>query len=311
MALAGVCGARRACKDERGSAMHNFKENMIKRFFMLNGLLSIVILLGIFYLLLSRSLPALQEVGLKNFFAPGYWKPTAFATPQYSMLNLIRGTFMVGAGSLLFAVPLGVACATYLAEVAGSREREVLKPIIEILAGIPSVVLGFFGLVVLSPIIAQIFGLNSGINALNGSILVGIMALPTIVSLAEDAISAVPQSYRHASLALGATRWQTILRVILPAALSGIIAASMLGMGRAVGETMTVLMATGNALAKPGSFFDSVRTLSANIAIEMGEVPMGSIHYHSLFFVGLVLFIITFVINLLADIIFQRYREEF
>ncbi|MEW5920101.1 MAG: phosphate ABC transporter permease subunit PstC [Bacillota bacterium] len=290
--------------------MHNFKENAIKYFFMANGMLSIIILLGIFYLLLSRSLPALQNVGLTNFFAPGYWNPTAYTTPQYSILNLIKGTFMVGAGSLIFAVPLGVACATYLAEVAGAREREVLKPIIEILAGIPSVVLGFFGLVVVAPVIAELFGLNSGINALNGSILVGIMALPTIVSLAEDAISAVPQSYRHASLALGATKWQTILRITLPAALSGIIAASMLGMGRAVGETMTVLMATGNALAKPSSFFDSVRTLSANIAIEMGEVPVGSVHYHSLFFVGFVLFMITFIINLLADVIFQRYREE-
>ena len=289
--------------------MGNLKERLIKYFFMLNGLLSIIILLGIFYLLFSRSLPALQNVGLAKFFTPGFWNPTAYNMPQYSMLNLIRGTFLVGAGSLLFAVPLGVACATYLAEVAGPREREVLKPIIEILAGIPSVVLGFFGLVVLSPLIAQLFGLNSGINALNGSILVGIMALPTIVSLAEDAIAAVPQSYRHASLALGATRWQTIVRIILPAALSGIIAASMLGMGRAIGETMTVLMATGNALAKPASFFDSVRTLSANIAIEMGEVPVGSVHYHSLFFVGLVLFMITFIVNMLADIIFQRYRE--
>lgn len=289
--------------------MGNLKERLIKYFFMLNGLLSIIILLGIFYLLLSRSLPALQNVGLAKFFTPGFWNPAAYSMPQFSMLNLIRGTFLVGAGSLLFAVPLGVACATYLAEVAGPREREVLKPIIEILAGIPSVVLGFFGLVVLAPLIAQLFGLNSGINALNGSILVGIMALPTIVSLAEDAIAAVPQSYRHASLALGATRWQTIVRIILPAALSGIIAASMLGMGRAIGETMTVLMATGNALAKPASFFDSVRTLSANIAIEMGEVPVGSVHYHSLFFVGLVLFMITFIINMLADIIFQRYRE--
>lgn len=289
--------------------MHKLKEKAIKYFFMANGMVSIVVLLGIFYLLLSRSLPALQSVGISSFFAPGYWNPTAYTTPQYSMLNLIRGTFMVGAGSLIFAVPLGVACATYLAEVASHREREVLKPVIEVLAGIPSVVLGFFGLVVVAPVIADLFGLHTGINALNGSILVGIMALPTIVSLAEDAISAVPQSYRHASLALGATRWQTIVRITIPAAVSGIIAASMLGMGRAVGETMTVLMATGNALAKPGSFFDSVRTLSANIAIEMGEVPVGSIHYHSLFLVGLVLFLITFIINLLADIIFQRYRE--
>lgn len=290
--------------------MHRqFKEKMVRYIFMICGLMAVAVLLGIFYLLLSNSVPAVSQVGLKAFFVEGYWNPTAFGDPQYSIINLVKGTFLVGFGSLLFAVPLGVACAAYLAEVASPWEREVFKPIIEILAGIPSVVLGFFGLVVLAPLIARIFDLSSGLNALNGSILVGIMALPTVVSLAEDAISAVPRDYRHASLALGATRWQTLRRVTIPAAFSGIIAASMLGMGRAIGETMTVLMATGNALRSPESFLDSVRTLSANIAIEMGEVPMGSLHFHSLFFVGLVLFLITFFVNLLADLIFQRYRE--
>ncbi len=287
----------------------NIKENSIKYIFLLSGLLSIFILLGIFYLLFSNSYPALRDVGIKAFFSRGYWNPTAYSVPQYSILNLIKGTFMVGAGSLLFVVPLGVACAAYLAEVAAPREREIFKPVIEILAGIPSVVLGFFGLVVVAPLLSRIFGLPNGINALNGSILVGIMALPTVISLAEDAISAVPQEYRHASLALGATRWQTLKNVTVPAALSGILAASLLGMGRAIGETITVLMATGNALADPSSFLDSVRTLSANIAIEMGEVPRGSLHFHSLFVVGLVLFLITFIVNLLADIIFNRYRE--
>jgi phosphate transport system permease protein len=279
-------------------------------FFLLCGLISIFILLGIFYTLLNNSIPALREVGITGFFSTGLWRPTAFGAPQFSTLNLILGTFMVGIGALVIAVPLGVACAAYLAEVASSREREIFKPIIEILAGIPSVVLGFFGLVVLAPLIARIFNIPSGINALNGAILVGIMALPTVVSLAEDAITAVPQDYRHASLALGATRWQTIKNVTIPAALSGIVAASMLGMGRAIGETMTVLMATGNALAMPGSFLDPVRTLSANIAIEMGEVPRGSLHFHSLFVVGLILFLITFFINMLADIIFERYRRR-
>ena len=289
--------------------MNNIKENTIKFIFLCSGLLSIFILIGIFYLLFSNSFPALQSVGVRAFFSSGYWNPTAYGSSQYSIINLIKGTFMVGFGSLLFSVPLGVACAAYLAEVASPKERELIKPVIEILAGIPSVVLGFFGLVVLAPLLSRIFGLSSGINALNGSILVGIMALPTVVSLAEDAITAVPQEYRHASLALGATRWQTLKNVTIPAALSGIIAASMLGMGRAIGETMTVLMATGNALASTSSFLDPVRTLSANIAIEMGEVPMGSIHFHSLFVVGLVLFLITFTINLLADVIFERYRE--
>lgn len=290
--------------------MHKLRERAIRLFFLLCGLISIFILLGIFYTLLNNSIPALREVGITGFFTTGLWRPTAFGAPQFSTLNLILGTFMVGIGALVIAVPLGVACAAYLAEVASSREREIFKPIIEILAGIPSVVLGFFGLVVLAPLIARIFNIPSGINALNGAVLVGIMALPTVVSLAEDAITAVPQEYRHASLALGATRWQTIRNVTIPAALSGIIAASMLGMGRAIGETMTVLMATGNALAMPGSFLDPVRTLSANIAIEMGEVPRGSLHFHSLFVVGLILFLITFFINMMADIIFERYRRR-
>ncbi|HAP31857.1 MAG TPA: phosphate ABC transporter permease subunit PstC [Firmicutes bacterium] len=290
--------------------LHKLRERAIRLFFLLCGLISIFILLGIFYTLLNNSIPALREVGITGFFTTGLWRPTAFGAPQFSTLNLILGTFMVGTGALVIAVPLGVACAAYLAEVASSREREIFKPIIEILAGIPSVVLGFFGLVVLAPLIARIFNIPSGINAMNGAVLVGIMALPTVVSLAEDAITAVPQEYRHASLALGATRWQTIRNVTIPAALSGIIAASMLGMGRAIGETMTVLMATGNALAMPGSFLDPVRTLSANIAIEMGEVPRGSLHFHSLFMVGLILFLITFFINMLADIIFERYRRR-
>ena len=289
--------------------MRKIKENLIKYLLMACGLLSIFILLGIFYLLLSNSIPALSRLGIGAFFREGYWNPVAFGEPNYSINNIIKGTFMVAFGSLAVAVPLGVACAAYLAEIATTREREIFKPIIEILAGIPSVVLGFFGLVVLAPLLARTFGLPTGLNALNGSILVGIMALPTVISLAEDAITAVPQSYRHASLALGATRWQTLVKVVIPAAVSGIIAATMLGMGRAIGETMTVLMATGNALADPQNFLSSVRTLSANIAIEMGEVPMGSTHFHALFFVGLVLFLITFMINLLADLIFQRYRE--
>ncbi len=289
--------------------MRSIKESLIKHIFLACGLLTILILFGIFYLLLSNSFPAISRLGIGAFFTEGYWNPTAYGDPGYSINTIIKGTFMVAFGSLALAVPLGVACAAYLAEIASPREREIFKPVIEILAGIPSVVVGFFGLVVLSPLIARIFGLPTGLNALNGSILVGIMALPTVISLAEDAITAVPQDYRHASLALGATRWQTLVKVVVPAAVSGIIAATMLGMGRAIGETMTVLMATGNALADPKSFLSSVRTLSANIAIEMGEVPMGSTHFHALFFVGLVLFLITFIINMLADVIFQRYRE--
>jgi phosphate transport system permease protein len=277
--------------------------------FWISGIAIVVFLAGILFTLLSNSIPAFMEIGIKPFFIEGLWRPGAYGEPTYSINNFIVGTFMVTIGALFFAVPLGVAAAAYLSEIAAPWERELFKPIVEVLAGIPSVVLGFIGLVVLAPLISRLFGIPSGINALNGAILVGIMALPTIITLAEDAITAVPKEYRHASLALGGTRWQTIWRVTIPAAFSGIIAASMLGMGRAIGETMTVLMVTGNMIARPSSFLDSVRTLSANIAIDIGDVVYGSIHFHALFVVGLVLFAITFIVNLLADILIHRRPE--
>ena len=177
------------------------------------------------------------------------------------------------------------------------------------LAGIPSVVIGFLGIVLVGPLIAKVFGLYSGLNALNGSLLLAVMALPTIISISEDALNNVPQAYDQASLALGATKWQTVIRVKIPAALSGIIAACMLGMGRAIGETMTVLMATGCAPAMPESFLESVRTLTSSIAIELGEVAYNTTHYYALFAIGLVLFVVTFMINLISDIILHRYEK--
>ncbi len=289
--------------------MHSWTEKLMKVFFWASGIAIIVFLGGILFTLLSNSLPAFSEIGLKPFFSEGLWRPGAYDEPTYSINNFILGTFMVTAGALAFAVPLGIAAAAYLAEIASPWEREFFKPIVEVLAGIPSVVLGFIGLVLLAPLIAKIFGIPSGINALNGAILVGIMALPTIITLAEDAITAVPKEYRHASLALGGTRWQTIWKVTVPAAFSGITAAAMLGMGRAIGETMTVLMVTGNMIARPSSFLDSVRTLSASIAIDIGDVAFNSIHFHALFVIGLVLFTITFIVNLLADILIHRKPE--
>lgn len=277
--------------------------------FWASGIAIIVFLIGILFTLLSNSIPALGEIGLSPFFASDLWRPGAYGEPTYSINNFILGTFMVTIGALIFAVPVGVAAAAYLAEIASPWEREFFKPVVEVLAGIPSVVLGFIGLVVLAPLIARVFGIPSGINALNGAILVGIMALPTIITLAEDAITAVPREYRHASLALGGTRWQTIWKVTVPAAFSGITAAAMLGMGRAIGETMTVLMVTGNMIARPSSFLDSVRTLSAAVAIDIGDVVFGSVHFHALFVVGLVLFMITFIVNLLADILIHRKPE--
>jgi phosphate transport system permease protein len=284
-------------------------ELLMKIVFWISGIAIIVFLAGILFTLLSNSIPAFAEIGIWPFFAEGLWRPGAYGEPTYSINNFIMGTFMVTAGALFFAVPLGVAAAAYLSEIASPWERELFKPIVEVLAGIPSVVLGFIGLVLLAPLIAKVFGIPSGINALNGAILVGIMALPTIITLAEDAITAVPKEYRHASLALGGTRWQTIWKITVPAAFSGITAAAMLGMGRAIGETMTVLMVTGNMIARPSSFLDSVRTLSANIAIDIGDVVFGSIHFHAIFAVGLVLFLITFIVNLLADILIHRKPE--
>jgi phosphate transport system permease protein len=285
------------------------KEFLIERFFFINGLLAILILLGIFSLLLVKGYPALRELGWKSFLLSAQWNPTSYVTPRYGILSLINSTLMVTAGALAFAVPLGVACAAFISEVASPRIREVLKPTVEVLAAIPSVVIGFLGIVLVNPMLSTLFGISHGLNALNGSILLAIMALPTIISLSEDALKAVPKTYKEASLALGANRWQTIVRVSVPSALSGIIASIMLGMGRAIGETMTVLMATGNARALTFNFLDPIQTMTATIAIELGEVPYNTTHYYALFIIGFVLFLMTFLVNLVSDIILQKYQE--
>ena len=289
---------------------HKIKENMIHGLFFFNGALVVVLLIGIFALLVSKSVPAFKEIRLAQFLFSAGWNPTAsFVSPSYGIWSMIVSTFMVSLGALVIAVPLGIGAAAYLSDVANPRVREIVKPVVEILAGIPSVVLGFLGIVLVGPAISRVFGLTNGLNALNGSILLAVMALPTIISLSEDALTSVPRSFEEASLALGATKWQTLMRVKIPAALSGIIAASMLGMGRAVGETMTVLMATGCSIAMPKSFLSSVQTMTATIAIELGEVPYNTTHYYALFGIGLVLFIITFAINMVSDIVLHRYQR--
>jgi phosphate transport system permease protein len=225
---------------------------------------------------------------------------------------LIAGSIIVTLGAAALSVPLGIACALFIAEVAPRWLREVLKPLVEVLAGLPSVVLGFLGILVLAPAVREMFGLPTGLTALTGSILLAGMALPTIVSVAEDALDAVPRSYRIGSLALGATRWQTIWRVTLPAARSGVLTATMLGVGRAIGETMAVMMVTGNApqlILAPRAFWSPARTMTATIAAEMGEVAKGSVHYHVLFSVGLALFVITFLVNLSASSMLLRARQ--
>ena len=218
-------------------------------------------------------------------------------------------TTLVALGSMLIAVPIGILTAAFLSEFAHRRLQLFLKPIIEMLAAIPSVAIGFLGIVLLGPGLAKLFGIQNGLNALNGSILLAVMALPTIITISEDAINAVPKSHREASLALGANKWETLFKVTLPAAVPGLIAAVMLGLGRALGETMTVLMATGNSAAIPRGFLDSVRTITATIAIEMGEVPYQTTHYFALFAIAGLLFLITLLVNLLGEFFANRLRK--
>jgi len=294
---------------KKSTVWRRSKEKIIELFFLSNGLFAIIILIGIFSLLFILGYSALERIGLKGILLSSDWNPTSPERESFGILSLVISTLMVSSGALILAVPIGIATAAYLADVAHHRTREIVKPIVEILAGIPSVVLGFLGIVVTGPFLAKVFHISNGLNALNGSILLAIMALPTIISIAEDAIVSVPQEMKNASLALGATHWQTLIRVTLPGAASGVIAAVMLGMGRAIGETMTVLMACGNAAALPTDFFSPVRTMTATIAIELGETVQKSTHYYSLFVVAFVLFIMTFAFNLISDVILQKYQR--
>ena len=286
-----------------------FKDKLIHGFFFLNGIISVVVLLGIFALLLAKTIPAFQEINIKDFLFGLEWNPTGYEESKYGIVPMVVSTLMVTIGALVIAIPLGIGTAAYLSDVASPRVREIAKPIVELLAGIPSVVIGFLGIVLVGPWIAKIFGIYTGLNALNGSILLAVMALPTIISISEDALNSVPTSYEQASLALGSTKWQTVIRVKIPAAMSGIIAACMLGMGRAIGETMTVLMATGCAPAMPENFLSPVRTMTSAIAIELGEVAYNTTHYYALFAVGFVLFIMTFMVNMVSDIVLHKYEK--
>lgn len=276
-----------------------------KQVFKAAGFITILLLAGIFLMLLFNSVFFFLEIKPIDFFTGSQWDPDS----KYSIIPLIVSTAFVALGSMLIAVPLGILTAAYLSEFAPKKLQMLLKPIIEMLASIPSVAIGFLGIVLLGPNLAKVFGIQNGLNALNGSILLAIMALPTIITISEDAINAVPKSHREASLSLGANKWQTLFQVTLPASLPGLIAAVMLGLGRALGETMTVLMATGNVSATPKNFLDSVRTITATIAIEMGEVPYQTTHYFALFAIAIVLFGITLIINLLGEYFANRLRK--
>lgn len=295
----------------KSSITRQKKETIIGIFWLGTALFATVAIILILGFLVREALPAILEIGIWDFIFHDIWNPASI-TPQYGILTLIAGTLLVTLGAMAIAIPFGIGTAIFIAEVAPPQFREVVKPAIELLAGIPSIVYGFFGLIVLTTWLRTSFDLPSGATWLAGSILLGIMALPTIVSVSEDAISSVPDEFRSASLALGATRWQTITGVTLPAALSGITAAIILGLGRAIGETMAVMMVTGNAAVVPDPLWNilsPVRTLTATLGIEMGEVSIGSTHYHALFGVALILLIIALLINLSASFILRNIRE--
>jgi phosphate transport system permease protein len=285
------------------------RESLITFFIKSTGYSAIVFVGMIFIFLLMEGLPAIQKVNLTTLFS-SRWYPIE---DYFGLLPLIGGSLIITLGAILIAVPFGIGTAVYLSEIAPRWVRDLMKPFIEILGGLPSVVLGFLGMLILSPYLRKLLELPTGLTALTGSILLGGIAIPTVVSVAEDALDAVPKSFRDASLAIGATEWQTIWRVTLPAARSGVLTAIMLGVGRAIGETMTVMMVTGNAPILPkgiNDLFSPVRTMTATIAAEMGEVASGSVHYHVLFLIGIVLFLISLVVNITASAVVFRQKKR-
>lgn len=273
------------------------------------GWLAIVILAAIAIFLAWNSVRAFGEAGLGTMLSETAWYPTS-DPGKFGMLPLILGSLFVTGVALAVSVPVGVAAAVFISEFSGPGVKDVMKSIIEFMAAVPSVVYGLIGVAVVIPLVKDVFALSSGMTALTGGIVLGVMSLPTVISISEDALHAVPFDLRQGSAALGNTRWQTTFKVTVPAAGSGIFAAVMLGLGRAIGETMAVLMLTGNAAVMPTTVLESVRTMTGTIAAEMGEVVQGGLHYSVLFAVGLVLFAITFTINLAADLVLERQRKR-
>ncbi len=284
-------------------------ERLITRGIQVSGYSSILFVILILYFLLSEGTPAVFEVPLTSL-AGLRWYPIE---DYFGILPLLLGTLLVTIGSAVVAIPFGIGTAIYISEIAPQWLKEILKPLVELLAGLPSVMLGFLGILVVSPFLRKFLDLPTGLTAFTGALLLGGIALPTIVSVAEDALNTVPRGYREAALAVGATRWQTIWGVTLPAAKSGVLTAVILGLGRAIGETMTVMMVTGNAPVLPlkwNSLFAPVRTMTATVASEMGEVANGSTHYHVLFLIGIILFLISLVVNVTASAIVFRQPKR-
>lgn len=290
------------------AARRRLKEKWVHRLFFSVAGGSVLLLLMISVFLFAEGLPIFAKVGVADFLFGIYWYPTS-DPPDFGIFPLIVGSLSVTVLSAAMAVPLGVATAIYLAEIAAPRVREIAKPVVELMAAMPSVVIGFFGMVVVAPLLQNWFDVATGLNLFNASLMLAFMAVPTIGSISEDAIYGVPASLKEASLALGANHWETIRRVVLPASLSGISTAVILGMSRAFGETMVVLMVAGGAAMLPSSIFDPVRPMPASIAAEMAEAPFRGDHYYALFATGVVLFVITFGFNLVADFLAHKYRQ--
>jgi len=287
----------------------NFVDKPITVLIRITGYSAFVFVAVIFYFLLREGLPALGEVPLNVLFST-HWYPIE---GYYGILPLLGGSLIVTLGAAMIAVPMGIGTAIYIAEIAPRWAREILKPFIEVLAGVPSVVLGFIGILVLAPYIRRLLDIPTGLSAFTGALILGGIAIPTIVSVGEDALDSVPRSYRDGALAIGATEWQTIWKVTLPAARSGVLMAVMLGIGRIIGETIIVMMVTGNAPVLPtrlSALFSPARTMTATIAAEMGEVAKGSTHYHVLFFIGIILFLISLLINVTASAIISRQQKR-
>jgi phosphate transport system permease protein len=286
----------------------HWREAGVKWLLAVSSSVCIIVVLVIFAFLFKEAAPFVRDPGVLDLLG-ARWTPVSFIKQQFGIAPLVSGSVVVTLLATLLAVPFGLCGAVYIAEIARPLEREILKPLVEILAAIPSVVLGFFGLVVVAPIVKYVFNLPTGLTGLTGALLLALMAIPTIVSISEDAIRSVPRSYREASLALGASDIQTVWRVTVPSAKSGIVAAVMLGMGRVIGETMAVLMVTGNAAVVTLSPFDSMRTMTATIAAEMGEVTYGSRHYQALFWVGILLLLATFILNVAAQRVLRNHQR--
>ncbi|MEG2172731.1 MAG: phosphate ABC transporter permease subunit PstC [Desulfovibrionaceae bacterium] len=269
---------------------------------------SLLALTGIMIFLFMEGLPIFKTVSVSDFLFGHFWYPTA-EPPEFGIFPLLVGSLAVTVLAAVIAVPLGVLTATYLTEIAPFSLRRVVKPIIELLAALPSVVIGFFGMVIVAPFLQDALGANTGLNLFNAGLMLAFMSVPTICSVSEDALFAVPRALREASLALGATRWETTIRVVIPAALSGIGTGVMLGLSRAIGETMVVLMVAGGAGMLPTSLFDPVRPMPASIAAEMAEAPFRGEHYHALFAIGIVLFLFTLAFNIIAQYIAERHKQ--